>query len=98
MRRHIPLDLESTGSLFAISHETYLYLFPNLAPFAPLREANSSPFSRSKYSKIETATCSLVRCSEIPDDTLTYRRAAPCVPLGDSAGSSLARTNAIRLS
>src|SRR5262245_60299269 len=34
MRRHIPLDLESTGSLFAISHETYLYFFPNLASFA----------------------------------------------------------------
>jgi hypothetical protein len=24
--------------LFAISHQTYLYFFPNLASFAPLRE------------------------------------------------------------
>src|SRR4030095_4629435 len=34
MRRRVPLDFESTGSssLFATSHETYLYFFPNLAP------------------------------------------------------------------
>src|SRR5262249_56950489 len=29
-------------------------------------------------------TCSCARCSEIPDDTLTYRSAAPYVPLDDS--------------
>src|SRR4030095_15625883 len=37
MRRHVRLDFESacSSSLFAISHQTYLYFFPNLASPSP---------------------------------------------------------------
>src|SRR5262245_2311689 len=40
----------------------------------------------------------VARYSEIPDDTLMYRSDGPCAPPADSAGSSSARTDAIRLS
>ena len=70
-------NLPGFSSLFAISHQTYLYFFPNLASpstefilslaeglrtcFAPLREANSSPFSRTKYAKTANVVYLLTR-------------------------------------
>src|SRR5262245_15306609 len=74
MRRHIPLDLESTGynSLFAISHK----LTPQEAiPSGTLFCSTCLP------------TCSCARYSEIPDDnTFTYRSAVPCAPPIDNTG------------
>jgi len=110
--KHVLSNVEGTPSSQRPLRPTVFFfaaptlIFPNLATpstaltacFASLREANSSPFSRSKYAMTETCYLLTRTMQRSPDDTLKYRWAGACALPDDSAGNSSARTNATRLS